>query len=577
MKKTACLLLISLPLVIYAQNVGIGISAPKARLHVADSSVVFTGPASLPGTPGNTPVSGAGNRMMWYADKAAFRAGGIDNTDWDKNLIGIYSFATGFSNRASGPYSAVFGLNSIASGDNSFAFGNSVSAFNHNSFASGYRSVAFGSASIAMGDSARANGVWSYASGYRTVASNTASIAMGYLSEASGQVSLAIGVGARASGNYGIALGNQTEAEGNFSAAIGYIAKTKGYASTALGYNTHSHSYGAFVAGVFNDSIVGSNALNWIATDPVFMIGNGTAHNARSNAIMILKNGNVGIGTNTPVNKLQLVGGTDATFTSNSGFLTIGNTGGTNIVFDNNEILSRNNGGDSPLYINTSGGDVILNYLGSGKVGIGTSTPDEKVTIGSGNIRLWNSAKGIILDAVDRPLITRGFDAFTSGNYTGLGRWGIFMEPSNLTFGVPNLAGKAFQFAAYETNSTPTNVLAIDNTGKLTRPATNTIDLLPVAFGFINASSGTATVLNGTGNFTVERVSAGKFLITITGHTFSFLYYTAYVTPFNHLADTFMVFANVKDEAPGNLLINIKTSAGAYIDMPFSFIVYKAI
>ena len=71
-------LLVTLSIVICqlssAQNVGIGTLSPVARLHVADSSVVFTAIGDIPATPGNVPVSGAGRRMMWYPDKAAFRA-----------------------------------------------------------------------------------------------------------------------------------------------------------------------------------------------------------------------------------------------------------------------------------------------------------------------------------------------------------------------------------------------------------------------------------------------------------------------------------------------------------------------
>jgi hypothetical protein len=68
-----------------AQNVGIGTINPKARLHVADSSVVFsgTGLVSLPSN--DPPISGPGKRMMWYADKAAFRTGYVQNTEWDNN------------------------------------------------------------------------------------------------------------------------------------------------------------------------------------------------------------------------------------------------------------------------------------------------------------------------------------------------------------------------------------------------------------------------------------------------------------------------------------------------------------
>src|SRR6266404_369571 len=58
-----------------AGNVGIGTSNPAARLHVADSSVLFSATGIVPGTPGNPPISGAGRRMMWYAGKAAFRVG----------------------------------------------------------------------------------------------------------------------------------------------------------------------------------------------------------------------------------------------------------------------------------------------------------------------------------------------------------------------------------------------------------------------------------------------------------------------------------------------------------------------
>jgi hypothetical protein len=57
-------------------NVGIGTTNPLARLQVADSNVLFTGPASVPlSTTSFPPASGAGSRMMWYPQKAAFRVG----------------------------------------------------------------------------------------------------------------------------------------------------------------------------------------------------------------------------------------------------------------------------------------------------------------------------------------------------------------------------------------------------------------------------------------------------------------------------------------------------------------------
>jgi hypothetical protein len=87
-------------------------------------------------------------------------------------------------------------------------------------------------------------------------------------------------------------------------------------------------------------------------------------------------------------------------------------------------------------------------------VGIGTTTPSEKLTISSGNISLLSSSKGILLNGVDGPMINRGFDPFISGNYTGLGRWGLFMEPNNLTLGIPAIGLKAFAVSSYKDNST---------------------------------------------------------------------------------------------------------------------------
>lgn len=53
-------------------NVGIGTNTPKARLHVTNSNVVFSAADPLLAVQGNTPVSGAGARMMCYPGKAAF-------------------------------------------------------------------------------------------------------------------------------------------------------------------------------------------------------------------------------------------------------------------------------------------------------------------------------------------------------------------------------------------------------------------------------------------------------------------------------------------------------------------------
>ena len=108
----------------FSQNVGIGITAPVARLHVADSNVLFTGPATVSAsTLYYPPAQGAGTRMMWYPEKAAFRVGGTNGDSWDYSKIGTYSFATGFATSASGNYSTAMGAGSVASGLTSIAMG----------------------------------------------------------------------------------------------------------------------------------------------------------------------------------------------------------------------------------------------------------------------------------------------------------------------------------------------------------------------------------------------------------------------------------------------------------------------
>ena len=87
---------------LYAQigRVGINTTTPAAMLHVKDSSVLFSGPPSIPLQAGPPPATGTGVRMMWYPDKAAFRAGQAIGNQWNKDSIGLYSFAYGYDVRA---------------------------------------------------------------------------------------------------------------------------------------------------------------------------------------------------------------------------------------------------------------------------------------------------------------------------------------------------------------------------------------------------------------------------------------------------------------------------------------------
>jgi hypothetical protein len=69
--------------------------------------------------------------------------------------------------------------------------------------------------------------------------------------------------------------------------------------------------------------------------------------------------GAVGIGIATPQAPLHLPGSPDVQV-GNGGVLVLGSPSGQNVAFDNNEIMSRSNGGASSLYINADGGTVFF-------------------------------------------------------------------------------------------------------------------------------------------------------------------------------------------------------------------------
>ena len=78
--------------------------------------------------------------------------------------------------------------------------------------------------------------------------------------------------------------------------------------------------------------------------------------------MFIESGGNVGIGTTSPKTKLHIEGGSDASL-GGGGFLVTGSESGTNMVIDDNEIIARNNGNPSKLYLNKGSGNVVVSVL----------------------------------------------------------------------------------------------------------------------------------------------------------------------------------------------------------------------
>lgn len=103
----------------------------RGGMNVLNGSVLFAG------TTGATPASGEGTRMMWIPSKSAFRAGYIDDVQWDDANVGDVSFAVNEGTIASGNSSFASGTYTIASGISSTAMGGVSISRGNNSVAIG--------------------------------------------------------------------------------------------------------------------------------------------------------------------------------------------------------------------------------------------------------------------------------------------------------------------------------------------------------------------------------------------------------------------------------------------------------
>lgn len=170
--------------------------------------------------------------------------------------------------------------------------------------------------------------------------------------------------------------------------------------------------------------------------------------------------GNVGIGAPTPASRLSITpsavepkitlwdGGNT---TTHYGFGVSGGQLNYHVDISNSSHVFYAGG-------KNGNGTELMRIKGNGRVGIGQNDPQQLLHVG-GNIAA-DGPLGLILAAQDRPLVTRGWDAFTSGTYQGAGRWGVFMEPATLAFGIPTGgAGRSFKWLTYNTNSTVANTL----------------------------------------------------------------------------------------------------------------------
>lgn len=267
------------------------------------------------------------------------RTEGVRKSQYFKYNSSKQSLMVGNGCVASGSYSHAFGYQTTSSGAYAFAFGEKVKATDEDAVAEGYMTTASGIVSHAEGNETLSYGGSSHAEGVRTTAygggSHTegqytsaqgkSSHAEGYYSTAAGSSSDYTGVthaegyqtlssggyGSHAEGNGTIASGSRAHAEGNQTSASGSSAHAEGSNTTASG--NYSHAEGMYTiasqqeahaegystcatnsnshsSGHYNAAMT-TGGTYYNTTGTAFVIGNGTAQNARSNAFSVQFNG----------------------------------------------------------------------------------------------------------------------------------------------------------------------------------------------------------------------------------------------------------------------------------------------
>lgn len=306
------------------------------------------------------PVIGIGDRLIWYPFKGAFRAGKALNDKWEDSQIGLNSVAFGVDNLAKGNGAAVLGASSQAIGFNAVAMGKEVSAIGYESLASGFHTSAKARASWVSGsyndvsdnpsptlenpldrifqigngdENLQRNAVTVLRNG--NVGIGSTALSPSYLLDVGGRARIRhSGVTAgihfnnsanvpggfvgmvndskigfyvgnqwmfQVDDNGSVAAGNVVLPQGIASISLGTSTAASGDGSAALGAGTVAKGFGAVAIGAYNN-VQDNNTVGSLggakSSDRIFQIGNGLGSQSLSNAMTVLRNGNVGIGNN---------------------------------------------------------------------------------------------------------------------------------------------------------------------------------------------------------------------------------------------------------------------------------------
>jgi len=248
---------------------------------------------------------------------------------------GLASVSLGYETVATGPASFAAGNHARATGNSSISLGSHTEASGESSFAAGFSTDASGQASIAMGHNSGASGYFSTAVGYSDTASAWGSTALGYGAKSTGKYAVAAGIGTEARsyqsavvGTHNIIYGdpdNWVPTDPIFVVGNGQDGANRSDAfrvlkngtTEILGGLVAKSLFGTYInAYMLNDHLNGNVTVNALGQDLYMGYSNtqdlkfytGTGSGTGTQKMTILANGNVGINTATPTERLHVNG-----------------------------------------------------------------------------------------------------------------------------------------------------------------------------------------------------------------------------------------------------------------------------
>ncbi len=170
--------------------------------------------------------------------------------------------------------SIAIGRNASALTSNeAIALGYSANSSGYQSVALGYNALASNNSTVSIGKDSKSSGYQSMALGFQASSTNNSNVSIGNDAKSSGYLSFSIGTGANSTNNNALAVGNNSTATGQQSTALGTESTASGQNATAIGYQATATQ---------SNSIILGNSSN--------------------------SNNKVGIGTNTPDERLHIAG-----------------------------------------------------------------------------------------------------------------------------------------------------------------------------------------------------------------------------------------------------------------------------